>query len=890
MPKNVLNPQRFGVIAPPVPEQAIRFDQARATKLSGYSPADSVASEKWTVAGWFKVTNDLATTRVLWGSWTDASNHSFLSLNPSGNLSFEARIAGVLEANFQTSRRLIDTSAWYHIMVVFASGSGQLDLYINGYLWTEWATSPVIAAVAGYNFLDSGADHAIGALPQPSNYFSGVVAELHCTTSAELVSAFGSFNALGVWTPIAYAGVYGSQGFYLNFGRTADLGEDFSGNNNDFPVHSNGGPTDQFNDWMDRNACTIDVNNSGTTGTVTEGGLVLAGGDGRVTMQPNAGMWYYERNGVAVVWDTGGSGRFNPLLDAATYNFGQLPFVDVGPSGGELLLFAPNLPASNIPFPRSFFSAIGFEGDGASPRVITAPAISQGDAEYAEILHRADLVWTRNMALPVPQQQAHRLRDGVLTLNDASVEAATLIQGYVSDQPAIGYEVTAGGSGDNNTNNSGDLISAVAWRVVRFAQNIRVQDDDDDAEEQISTGDVDAGSSDIELGSEDGGSGSAEQIVGLRFLDVRIPNAATINAAYIQFECDVARNDQPNELEIWMEDEDDPPTFIDGAGNDNISNRTRTSASVLWSPPEWDTDQERELNQRTPNIATAVKEVVDRGGWAPGQAMVSIIENEAGGAVGRHEAEAHDSSSPAEANEPMLQVSWQDSGFDPGISLFTYWGVNKVATVLHGLQAIPDVIVIKNASATDSWRMYHSQIQPPDLPAPEDGYLGFNLPGGAVNSSGTWNDTPPTFDVVTLGGSGAVNEYEEEYVGWAMREIEGFSKVFNYVGNGTALGPSVYCGFKPRMIVIKETGPGGNSWFFGHRAMGLSSPGNMFHNESSGNLLIDSITAAVQDDNLFIGANGFRAIDASGPINNLNSRYVGFAFAEVPFKSAKAAT
>jgi hypothetical protein len=37
-----------------------------------------------------------------------------------------------------------------------------------------------------------------------------------------------------VWIPKAYTGSYGTNGFYITGATDSDLGEDFSGNNNDF--------------------------------------------------------------------------------------------------------------------------------------------------------------------------------------------------------------------------------------------------------------------------------------------------------------------------------------------------------------------------------------------------------------------------------------------------------------------------------------------------------------------------------------------------------------------------------------------------------------------------------------------------------------------------------
>jgi hypothetical protein len=83
---------------------------------------------------------------------------------------------------------------------------------------------------------------------------------------------------------------------------------------------------------------------------------------------PNTGVWYYEKNGVGITWDTGVSGRFDPLLLAGSYNFGQLPFVGVGPGVGELTLCSPNMPASDVPHSRLGFHASEYDGNAITPR------------------------------------------------------------------------------------------------------------------------------------------------------------------------------------------------------------------------------------------------------------------------------------------------------------------------------------------------------------------------------------------------------------------------------------------------------------------------------------------------------------------------------------------
>ena len=58
---------------------------------------------------------------------------------------------------------------------------------------------------------------------------------------------FGEFDDdSGIWIPKAYTGSYGTNGFYLDFADASDLGDDESGNGNDFTESTSHQPTKQL--------------------------------------------------------------------------------------------------------------------------------------------------------------------------------------------------------------------------------------------------------------------------------------------------------------------------------------------------------------------------------------------------------------------------------------------------------------------------------------------------------------------------------------------------------------------------------------------------------------------------------------------------------------------
>jgi len=192
---------------------------------------------------------------------------------------------------------------------------------------------------------------------------------------------------------------------------------------------------------------------------------------------------------------------------------------------------------------------------------------------------------------------------------------------------------------------------------------VSVNEDDGDAEEDNSgppdQGDVDAtSSSDLEM-PDDGGD---EQIIGMRFRSMNIPQGATINGATILFTADETDQATNVDLDIWGEDVDDADDFPDCTNScDDISNRQKTTAKVDWdNVPDW-TSGERGPDTTTPELKTIVQEIVDRSGWRSGNDMVFIIEDDGSG-TNERVAESHDKSggTPAE-----LTVNWSFGGGAP---------------------------------------------------------------------------------------------------------------------------------------------------------------------------------------------------------------------------------
>jgi hypothetical protein len=75
-----------------------------------------------------------------------------------------------------------------------------------------------------------------------------------------------------------------------------------------------------------------------------------------------------------------------------------------------------------------------------------------------------------------------------------------------------------------------------------------------------------------------------------------------------------------------------------------------TGAEVGWSPAAWTSVGQAGVDQRTPDIALIVQEIVDRPGWSGGNSLVVIITG-----TGKRAAESYNGSS---SGAPLLYIKY----------------------------------------------------------------------------------------------------------------------------------------------------------------------------------------------------------------------------------------
>ncbi len=202
------------------------------------------------------------------------------------------------------------------------------------------------------------------------------------------------------------------------------------------------------------------------------------------------------------------------------------------------------------------------------------------------------------------------------------------------------------------TANDGQLITTQDKQIVLVGGvESSIATGADDAEERTASGAMRLATGDIDMITDSGSTSSYDQIVGLRFNGLNIPQGASIQNAYVQFRADESTS-VPTFLSIEGEATDDAPTFINSRYN--ISSRARTSASVPWTPAPW-TRADEGPDQRTPDITSIVQEIVSRPGWASGQSLAIIISG-----TGERVAESFEGDYSAKA--ALLHVEYSTAG------------------------------------------------------------------------------------------------------------------------------------------------------------------------------------------------------------------------------------
>ena len=326
-------------------DQSIRFNKSASALMSRTfgTPTDR---NKFTYAFWMKACSE--------------SNGHCLETNTTGGVTFSSLVfnGGSMQVFDYTSGsanidvrttftsgigKFRDYTAWYHAMFVYDSDQGtaadRLKFFVNG---RQFPSASLVGPSGGSAiFPGSGADskfNASGTVHRISSSVNGLVdgymADIYFIDGQALTpSSFGEFSSkTGEFVPIEYSGAFGNNGFYIDGRDSSDLGDDESGNGNDFST-SNMGTDDQVTDSPTNN---FSIFNS--LGSCNVSGQALTISDGN--LRSSAGGSTHAIEAVGTIAATTGKYYAEFTLNAASQFSGQYPAIgiigiDLNITGGD---------------------------------------------------------------------------------------------------------------------------------------------------------------------------------------------------------------------------------------------------------------------------------------------------------------------------------------------------------------------------------------------------------------------------------------------------------------------------------------------------------------------------------------------------------------------------
>jgi hypothetical protein len=228
-----------------------------------YTPSSTTNRKTFTISFWFKRHEYNVLQYPLWfGGGTEY-------LRTSGDkLQFVWGTSNTVTTDFEVR----DTTSWYHLVLSVdttqATAADRMKVYFNGVDIADELTGTLPSL--NHEWAVNQASQAFN-ISQATGHANMSVAEfINVDGQALTASDFGE-ESQGIWTPKEYTGTYGTNGFYLDFSDSADLGNDVSGNGNDLTLtsitsanQSADSPTNNLFTWnyLDKTSCTLSQGNT----------------------------------------------------------------------------------------------------------------------------------------------------------------------------------------------------------------------------------------------------------------------------------------------------------------------------------------------------------------------------------------------------------------------------------------------------------------------------------------------------------------------------------------------------------------------------------------------------------------------------------------------------
>jgi len=289
-------------------DNSLRFNDG-STDYLNHTHNAVTSTRKQTFSVWVKRSHLTSYMYIISTKNGTGTNRDGIAFSGSDQIDIRYNAGATSPIRLTTNRVFRDVSAWLHIVVAVdttqGTASNRIKLYVNGVQETSFATS---------DYMDQDYDFALNAKTDQvtgigvdgridgSSLFDGYMSEFVAIDNQQLdATSFGEFDEdTGIWKPIDVSGLtFGSAGFYLPFENSGALGQDDSGNGNNFTVN-NLTSIDQTTDTPTNNYCTMNpLDNYYSQGTFSNGNCTYTSNASYYTYNTatfgvSSGKWYWE--------------------------------------------------------------------------------------------------------------------------------------------------------------------------------------------------------------------------------------------------------------------------------------------------------------------------------------------------------------------------------------------------------------------------------------------------------------------------------------------------------------------------------------------------------------------------------------------------------------------
>ena len=871
-------------------ERSLRFNDDDSAYLSR-TPSSAGNRKKWTFSAWIKRGNLTNTMRIFGGN-ANASHIFFYGDNVYWDLAPEQ--SGTSAANLVAARKTRDVGAWFHLVCALdtdeSTANNRMRMYINGAEITDFGSRTNPSSGYANNSINNNTLHTIGYRTGGQGSagigFDGYMAEINFIDGQQYdASYFGETDAItGQWNPKKYTGSYGTNGFYLNF-STDTLGTDRSGNNNDFTPNNfsvvAGAGNDALSDTPTNNFATMNPLVPSPSVTWANGNLDLGGSSSTQYNQTNtstfgvtSGKWYaevkvtYSTNnvyvGICPISAKSNENMTGSVTDAAVLRMSNETYIEGTEASSGTSISSGNIIgiALDMDNQKVWFSVQGtyiLSGNPSTGANATFDGITAG--ETIAICARP-LNGTLNFNFG-QRDFEYTPPTGFKTLCSANLSDPTILD------PTKHFETrtyTGTGSGNTQTLTGFNFAPDWVWGKRRTsAINHGAFDTVRGATNRLWPNLTNAEASD-------------NSITAFTSDGYTVSTDAFNNSSQVTWNWNAGDTDGKTYTVTVVSDSGNKYRF-DGFGTSAVTLDLAEGGTYIFNYPSAHPFRFSETadgthgggSEYTTGVtvlsSTSIQIVVAAS--APNLNYYCSSHSGMGGAINTN-------STLGSSNFDGSKQTLVKANASAGFSIISYTGDGSSgATTGHGLGIAPKIMFHKDRDQSNNWYTITTAV---------DGsadYLYLNSASGASNSS----VTVPTSSLVYFTASTESNANGRDYIMYAFSEVAGYSKIGSYIGNGSTDGAFVFCGFRPAWVLLKKTNASDN-WTIFDNKRDINNP--MHHRivaQSNGS---ENTTLSNSQDQIDFLSNGFKLRSTSNNHNGTNSTNIFLAFAESPFKNARA--